>query len=151
MSYNAEMLARDILEVILAQAGEQSLDAIDFNTAIRYANRIAFSWDAKDIKLGWTELTGPSSEVTIAYGARNAIIYNAALQLSTTYDVPVGPVLAVEAKEELETARIIGMNFENMNYPSTLPIGSGNTYSTSSNTFKYYPGCLEDQDQCCDE
>ena len=143
----AKSLVNDILREIYVQANEQDVQAVEFETCLRYLNRMMAEFDADGIKLGWTVLTNPADVVTVSPGAINGIIFNCALRVATQYDIDVNPILAINAEKGLQTMRKLGVSIGTQNYPSTLPIGSGN--EDDVDIFgNFYPGCNEDEETC---
>jgi hypothetical protein len=132
----ASTVINDALQELLVQASEQPIESVDFETAKRYLNRMMFEFDADGINLGFTQVVKASDPITVAYGAINGIIYNLAMNLATTFDVPVGPELALKAAEGKRIMTKIATTIGPSSYPDTLPIGSGNEgYSTDSYHF----------------
>lgn len=142
----ASSVINDILQEIFVQANEQQVQAVDYQTAQRYMNRFMAQLDADGVKLGYTVVSNPSDPITVPAGAINGIIYNVAMQLSNSYDIDVSPSLVANAQSSMETMRKLGVSIPKMNYPSTLPIGSGN--EDNYDEFHFYPGCNEDTDDC---
>ena len=149
MSETAQTLVSDILQELLINSAEQSIPAVDFQTAVRYLNRYMAEQDADGIKLGFTQITNPDDAITVAAGAINGIIYNVALNLATTYDVVVTPELAVKARNGLNIMIKIGSPIQGSKYTSNTPRGSGNQNDTFSD-FNFYSGCCEDDASKCE-
>lgn len=149
----AETLVNDILQELLINAAEQSIQAVDFQTCLRYLNRWMAQQKADGIDLGYVTLVNPadvvtfSNTITNSAGAINGIIYNVALQLSTTYDVIVTPELAVKAKAGLNVMIKLGSPILNTHYTSNTPRGSGDYHGHSRDAF--YTGCNEDDAATC--
>jgi len=133
----ASVVIKDILQEILVQASEQDVQAVDSNTCIRYMNRFMAALDAKGIALGYTKVTNVTDDITIPDGALEGLIFNVALRLVTSYDIPPGPALAMNAREGLDAMRSIAVINIPSRFPSTLPIGSGNEDNFDDNHF--YP------------
>ena len=149
MAETAKTLINDILQEIFVSAEEQSIQAPDFNTALRYLNRYMQQLNADGISIGWTNLVNPTDVATVPDGAVLGIIYNTALQLANSYDVDVSPLLVSNARDSMKTLQSLGITVGQSNYPSTLSIGSGNEsdYSTSDH---FYSDCGEDLNSCGD-
>jgi len=124
----AESVVTDILQEILVQASEQPVEAVDFKFVVRYMNRYMAQL-AVTIPLGYTVVTDPTDLITIPDGAVNGLIFNVALKVLNSFDIDVGPTLAVNAKDGLFAMRKLSRNFVSTKHPSTLPIGSGNECS----------------------
>lgn len=133
----AQTVINDALQEILVQAIEQPLEQVDFAIAQRYMNRFMNEIAADGVTLGYTMVNSPNDPITIPYGAINGLIYNLALHLATTYDVAVGPELAVKAANGLRIMTRISTQIIPSSYPDTLPIGSGNEWDSSRND-KFY-------------
>ena len=146
----AQTLINDILQECLVQATEQQIQAIDFQTALRYCNRYMAQLDAQGIRLGWTNLSNPADAVTIPDGAVAGVVFNVAMQLCSSYDIEPNPLLPVNARDSMVAMRQLGVNVSKQNFPSTLPIGSGNEQDGFDN-YHFYPDCCEDNNQCGDD
>ena len=149
MPETAQSLVNDILQELLINSAEQSIPAVDFETGVRYLNRWMFMQDADGVKLGYTEVINPNDLITVPAGAINGIIYNVALQLSTTYDVIVTPELAVKASQGLNVMIKLGSPLHGSKYTSNTPRGSGN-YNNTFSDFNFYDGCCEDDAATCE-
>ena len=149
MPETAQSLVNDILQELLINSAEQSIPAVDFETGVRYLNRWMFMQDAEGVKLGYTEVINPNDLITVPAGAINGIIYNVALQLSTTYDVIVTPELAVKASQGLNVMIKLGSPLHGSKYTSNTPRGSGN-YNNTFSDFNFYDGCCEDDAATCE-
>jgi hypothetical protein len=143
----AQSVISDILQEVLIQGAEQATRSVDFQTALRYMNRFMAEEDAMGTKLGWTNVVNASDPITIPSGAINGLIYNVALQIATSYDINVNPLLFEKAKKSLNVMRVIGNVPPMASYPSTMPIGSGSDYD--SNGYNFYDGCCEDDPASC--
>jgi len=144
----AEDVVSDILQEITVQSPEQELPAVDFQTVVRYMNRFMASLDAMGTKLGYTNVSNPSDQITIPAGAEEGLVFNMALKVATTYDIAVSVDLAMKARDSLNVMNVIGNPPPKSSYPSNLPIGSGN-YQNTFNNFNFYDGCCEDDPATC--
>ena len=149
MPETAQTLVSDILQELLINSAEQSIPAVDFQTTVRYLNRYMSMQDGDGVKLGYTEVTNPTDDITVPAGAINGIIYNVALNLATTYDVVVTPELAVKAQTGLNIMIKLGSPIQGTKYTSNTPRGSGNCNDTFS-AFNFYDGCCEDDAATCE-
>lgn len=122
----AAAVIKDILQEILVQASEQQVQAVDSETCIRYMNRFMATLDANGIALGYTKIVNINDDVTIPDGALEGLIFGVALRLVTSYDIPPGQFLFINAKDGLSAMRSIAVKIIPSRFPSTLPIGSGN-------------------------
>ena len=140
----AKSVIDDTMQEILVAASEQDIQAVDFATAVRYMNRMMSTFDAEGISLGYTQVVNASDAITIPLGAIEGLIFNLALRLTTSYDIPVAGTLAINAKEGKAAMRNLSVFIQPTAYPCTLPIGSGNEYDNTFNSSHFY-GCTEDE------
>lgn len=134
----ASVVIRDILGEILVAGAEQPIEGVDSSLVIRTMNRFMSSLAASGISLGYTKINNPSEEVTVPDGALDGIIYNVALKLSSSYDIPISPMLQQSAADGMKAMRHIAVKVEPARYPYTLPIGSGNEWDYGYD-YRFYP------------
>ena len=120
----AESVINDALQEILVQASEQSLQTVDFQTGRRYLNRMMATSPYN--LLGFTVITNPDELVTVVDEAVEGIIFNLAKRLLSSYDMPLTAELHASANDGIKTIRRITTDIRPTQFPSTLPIGSGN-------------------------
>ena len=132
----AKSLINDALQDILVQASEQPIEPVDFQTARRYLNRMMATSPFN--LLGFTEVTLPDDAITVPDEAIEGIISNLAKRLLPTFDMPLSNELRISANEGLKTIRRITTDIQPTQFPSTLPIGSGNDLFNPVSDF--FPG-----------
>ena len=145
----AETIINDALLELTVQEGEQAIESFEFQRGVRYLNRMMAEFFADNIELGYTPVSNPNDIITIPAGGMSALVANLAVRLSSALDIAITPALAQTAEKGMITLRNLGLNIGKLNYPSTLPIGSGN--EQESNTFTdghFYPDCCEDINEC---
>ena len=152
MIETAGELIKDALIELNVQAQEQTIPAVDLATGIRYLNRMMQMLDADGVKLGYTLVNAPNDPVTVPAGAYDGMVFNLALRLANGFDVMTNPELQMSARESKKVLYKLGVNLNKMNFPSLLPIGSGNDDFLGGQTGqRFFDGCCEDQDQCEDK
>ena len=139
---NAGQVLKASLQRILVQASESQLEPSEFQDAIFDMNNFMLDLDAKGIALGYTVVENLGDEITIPTGALRGLIANVAIEIAPDYNGTVSPALAKAAKEGLETMRLLGLRKPISEFPSTLPVGSGNEGLGFSVT-RFYSGALE--------
>lgn len=144
MMETAQSLINDALQELLVQANEQPIQTVDFAAGVRYLNRMMASWDAQGLSLGYTKVANPADPITIPDGAVEGVIFNLALRLATSYDIPVMPTLAMSAKEGMAAVENIAVTVQPYSHPCTLPIGSGNEWNELYSDNHFYP-CEDDE------
>lgn len=140
----ANSIVRDALSEILVQPAEQPVQSVDFQTGVRYLNRMMASWDAQGLSLGYTVVNNAADAITVPDGAISGIVYNLALKLAPQYDIPINPELRANALDGLDAIRNLSVTTQPTSYPCTLPIGSGNEWDGSYVDFHHYP-CPEEE------
>ena len=140
----AQSIINDALQTILVQASEQPIQAVDFQTARKYLNRMMATFSAEGISLGYTVINLPTDLVTIPDGAIEGVIFNLAVRLLPTYDMPLTNELNINARESKAAMRNLAVVILPTSFPCTLPIGSGNEGYNNFGSDHFYP-CAEDE------
>ena len=133
----ANSIVTSALEEIQEAANEQPIETVDFNRGALYLNRMMAALDVDGISLGYTVVTTAASPITVAAGAIEGMVFNLALRLAPTYDIPISQDLRINAANGLKSMRKIAFVMPKTQLPCTLPIGSGNEGYSSNN--KFYP------------
>jgi len=130
----------DALEEILVQAAEEPIAAADGETGIRYLNDMLTMWEILGVNLGFTEVENMGDQLTVDPGALFGIKKLLAISLAPKFNAEISPVLYQQAKIGWEAILDLTFEITAIQYPSTLPIGSGNSIGHSSNiSSSYYP------------
>ena len=138
----AQSIIDDSLQAILVQASEQPIEPVDFQTARRYLNRMMATTPYNN--LGYTIVTQPSDPITVADGAIEVVVFNLAVKMLATYDMPLTAELNQNAKDGLQEIRRIAVTVQPTAFPCTLPIGSGNEQENTFNNQHFY-ACPDDE------
>lgn len=134
----AETVIKDILLECLAQNANQPIEGVDSNTCIRYMNRFMDSMAAYGASLGYTRISSSSESVTIESGGMEGLIFNTAIRLCNSYDIPVSQSLFLSAKESKATMFMLARTQDKVQHPSTLPIGSGNEGQQTKGAYRKF-------------
>ncbi len=140
----ASSIVTSALEEIQLQANEQPIQVVDFNRAVLYLNRMMAALSVDGISLGYTVVTNAASPITVADGAIEGMVFNLALKLAPTYDIPISQDLRINANNGLKSMRKIAVVVKPTQFPCTLPIGSGNEQENTFNNQHFYP-CPDDE------
>jgi len=124
----AGSIVKDALGEITVLGAEAPLEAVDGQLAVRYLNRMMAAFDADGISLGYTEVSQLDDAITVAAGAIAGMISQLGVMLWDHFSdgQPVPPTLLARAISGKNTMRKIAIVIIPSQYPSTLPIGSGN-------------------------
>lgn len=129
----------DSLQEILVQAAEADIEASEAQTFIFKMNNMMLALDARGVTLGYTKVSNLGDTVTIPDGAIEGLVFVMAVKSASGYNAIVPPTLAQNARDGLNTMRLLGQTMPESQYPSTLPIGSGNEDCSGRRTSHYYP------------
>ena len=135
----AAQVIKAALQRIIVQDSEAPLQADEFQDSIFALNNYMFDLDAEGITLGFTEITSLGDAVTVPVGALRGVIANLAIEMAADFDATISPALQRAAEEGIKTMRKLGVIMGATNFPSTLPIGSGN-YDDTFMDDHFYPG-----------
>lgn len=139
--------ARNILlsafETMVVRMDTETLTASDEETGVNEINWIMSELSSDGIDLGFTLLEKINDPVTIPKGAMRSLISMLAFSLWPKYRTiePSGSIIAGERRARTMMCKI-GVTIGQTEYPSTLPMGSGNDYPSSTDS-TFYPD-LED-------
>lgn len=141
MSETVAEIMQDVLQNIVVQASEASVEPAEANDFIRALNRFMWRLEARQIFLGYTKVTNTGENVTVPNGALDGIVSNLSLKMFAQYVTDQLPpqTLINDAREGMKSLRSIGLNMPDMQYPQILPIGSGQDPSNIS-TEPFYAG-----------
>lgn len=127
MSITAGRLIDRALKRILVGAADASPEPDEYADALDDLNNLMASLEADGVRLGYTPVDNVSDVVTVPPGAVLPIIANLAVSVAPDYSAPVPPALAAQAIGGMQTLLKLGRAKLRMSYPSTLPMGAGNT------------------------
>lgn len=142
-------IIRDALSELTVQAQEQTIPAVELNQSIRYLNRMMQALDADGIKLGYTIVNHVDDPLTVPAGAYEGMMYNLAIRMANGYDIRLTPDFMMVARESKKILAKIAVTAPKSNWPSILPIGSGNEGNAEAySEQRFFNGCCEDEDEC---
>lgn len=124
----------DALEDLVVQSDEAPIEQSEARAAIRVLNDLMLAWAAQGLSMGYTVVADMADILTVPDGAIRGIKANLALELAPKYDVAITPAMTYRAKEGLKAIRELCIEIAPLEYPSTLPVGSGNDWGTD-----FYP------------
>jgi len=126
------------LSNIIVQAAEQEFSAAEYQDAIFALNNMMLAYDAEGIELGYTEVATLNDEITIPAGAVRGVVYNLAIDLAPQFDGLISPGLTNAAQQGYQAMLQLGVHRPTSFYPSTLPVGTGNTYDNGNWCPRFY-------------
>lgn len=97
------------------------------NTAMDELNDLMTEWsNGYNIRVGFSEVTLMTDETNLPAFTLSAVKNNLALRLSNEFGRPLSPGLVLLASDSLDAMINRVIKIPVVNYPSTLPVGSGN-------------------------
>ena len=133
----AKEVITDALEDILEQSAEEPVASSDGEAARRYLNDMMFMWEAKGIRLGYTEVNSLGDTVKVPRGSLSGIKANLSVFLAPKFGAEVSASLLQRARAGWKTILSIAQQPIPKEYPDILPKGSGNSYPRA-NTSTFY-------------
>ena len=137
----AASIIKSALQEIVVQASEAPIEADEAQDAIKYMNRMMAAFAADGINVGYTAVTNLGTYVTVPEAALEGIVFNLAKRLAPSYGAQASQQLLMNARAGMETLAKISTDVGPTQYPSTLPIGSGNRRRNQGGWISpFYPG-----------
>lgn len=127
------------LQKILVQAAEADIEASEAQDFIFAMNNYMLALDADGVTLGYTTVSNLGDDITIPTGALRGLIYNMAIEMAPEFNGVITQTVVKIAKDSLATMRKLGVTISQTQFPSTLPIGSGNEGSGGLFANHFYP------------
>ena len=108
------------------KASETAIEPEELQDGLDLLNDMLSNWEEAGYNLGFSPVSNLTGEVRIPRGANQAVIDSLAIMMAPEYSRPISPALVASAK--LSFANMVSANvfIGDVDYPSTLPRGSGN-------------------------
>lgn len=127
MAETALEIIYDAMRSILVIGDEQSVKAVDLMRGIRLLNRMMKAFEAEGIDLSYVAVTAGTDDVDVDDGAYEGIIANLALRMwPYYYKGDPNQIVVLNAARGKKDLYMIAVEVEEMDFPDSLPIGSGN-------------------------
>jgi hypothetical protein len=126
------------------RTSESPIEASEMQDGLDAFNDMMISWEMSGLMLGFSPVADKDTEVRVPRFAHAAIKAELAVILGPEYSKAADPVLLAEAqarKDELMTAVI---KIGDVEYPDTLPVGSGNACRGLITDRRFFPANEED-------
>ena len=91
------------------------------------------------LKLGMSPVAIASDEIRIPRYANGGLIDLFAVRLAPEYSRPISPALAASANSAIKNILNIKVFIPNVDFPSTLPVGSGSDYDDYYYNDRFFP------------
>lgn len=132
-------LITDSLLDIVVHGADATLDPSETAAAIRYMNRYMTKLAAGGVDLGYTIVKAVGDPITIPDGALDGLRAALAIRLAPMFGAVVTPELYDARRDGEKVMYSLGVQLQEMRYPDTLPIGSGNEGFLTGDGQHFYP------------
>lgn len=119
-------IAQRSLRQILVQSSGLSLTTQEIADYIEALNDYMFSLEGAGIRLGFTEVSTSTDEVTVPSSCLRGVVANMAIEVAPEYSAEISQGLMKAAAEGLAVMRRVARQKVQSAYPASLPMGSGN-------------------------
>lgn len=141
----AAQVIRAILQEIIVQESEQDIEAPEAQDAIFAMNNYMTALDAQGVSLGYTIVQDLGDDITIPDGALQGLVMNVAMVVAGQFGAEVRNTTAQAARMGMDAMRKLGINLRAMDFPCTLPVGSGNDFPDSGFDGDHFFHCEDDE------
>lgn len=138
MVVKAGEIITDAMEEIVVQADEAPIEPSEGRAALRLMNDMMLSYAARGVELGYTVVNSTGDVITVPLGAIRWMKLQLAIELAPKYSAAVTETMMVKVRDAYKGVLNLVIDNADMEYPSTLPVGSGNDYPDVSDTH-FYP------------
>jgi hypothetical protein len=128
-------IVESALKRILVQAADAPLASDETADALDALNRMMSSWEAINIRLGYTPVDNVSDSVTVPSGAIRGIVSNLAIEIAPDYGVEIHPGLLQQAREGMRSIRRLGLVRRETTLPPSLPRNGCDVYVAEPPSF----------------
>lgn len=134
--------ANDIITRSFVRSGilgdGSALTASESQDGLSMLNDMLSEWESSGVILGFSTLADITDNVRIPRGANSAVIDALAIRLAPEYSRPVSPALLKSADDSYRNMLNMIVNLSDVDFPSTLPLGSGNHCDNGVDS-RYFP------------
>lgn len=135
----ASEIVQDAAAFIMADEGDISLEPNEFAQGTRILNDFCAELFESGVDLGYRPVSSSGDPVTVPHGANLALKQNLALLLAPMFAMQPDQALVVNAQKSLKKLKARYMKRIRGSYPTTLPVGAGNSYGSDYYSYAFYP------------
>ncbi len=128
---SAVEFARRTLLKILVEGDDAPFQPDEYADFYSDLNNYMAALEADGIRLGFTPVTQDSDLITVPPGAIRGMIANMAIEAAAEYGAQVQQGVGRQARDGMKTMRRLGQRKSHTQYPTNLPMGSGNWQQTN--------------------
>ena len=119
-------VVEDAAEEIGAKTAEIPLESDELQSGIRRCNDMLTEWDDIGIISGYNPVLNGDDVLEVDRNAVAAIKYNLAIRMAPSFRKPLSAASGSIAGSTLSRLEAAGAFIGNVEFPDTLPMGSGN-------------------------
>lgn len=131
-------IADGAAEELGVKTAEIALESPDYQKILNRLNDLGTEWADIGLTPAFQEVANDTDVVAIDRNAIAAFKYTLAIRCAPTFQRAVTPALAENAQTTLTTLRASVSHIGPVDYPDTLPTGSGNDCGQSFNTQRFF-------------
>jgi len=129
----------DAFEEIGVKKAEIEITNDELQSGIRRANDLGASWDAIGYIVGYNPVFNGDDTLELEPAAISAFKYNLATRLAPSYQKQVTIELATIAANTFEILINQNIFIGEVEFPDTLPLGSGNQCANNDTNQRFFP------------
>jgi hypothetical protein len=123
------------------KTAEVDLEAFEFQQILDEMNDMLSVWADRGLTPAFVKVSNSTDTVNIEDSAVSAAKNNLAINIAPSFDKLITPALAKIAADTLQALQSSTVFLKRINYPDTLPMGSGNNCTDYDERF--FPANLE--------
>lgn len=127
------------LQKIGVKTAESPIEASEMQDGLDAINDMLISWEVSGIEMGFQPVADKDDELRVPRFAHAAIKAELAVLLAPEYDAPVSQVLLAEADQRKSEVLNALFSLGDIQFPSTLPMGSGNQCGSFNTDRRFFP------------
>lgn len=131
-------IADGVAEELGVKTAEIALQPGDFQVILDRLNDLGTEWSDIGLTPAFQEVANDTDPVAIDRNAVSAFKFTLAIRCAPAFQRAVTPALAENAKTTLATLRASVNHIGPVDFPDTLPTGSGNDCPDSFNTERFF-------------
>lgn len=132
------------LQKLGVRTAESPIEATEMQDGLDALNDMMISWEMSGLMLGFSVVADKDDEVRVPRYAHAAIKAELAVVLGPEYMKQPSVVLLAEADARKDELMIAVIKIGEVEYPDTLPMGSGNTCSGFVTDRRFFPANEEE-------
>jgi hypothetical protein len=122
----ATQIISGALKLLGVRAAESPITAVELQDGLEALNDMGAEWEEDGIRIGFEPVTDATADLGIPRSSVSAFKANLAIRIAPEYSRIVSPALAKLGDDTMDALTKSVVFIGNVQYPGTLPLGSGN-------------------------